>query len=80
MYKRQETNNTNSNSKIFKVISSKTYFHTTPDVKNKKNAYLVYGEKIYGIAESKYFVYTEFENTSGIKTFGWILKDALIRN
>lgn len=75
-----ETNNTNSNSKIFKVISSKTYFHTTPDVKNKKNAYLVYGEKIFGIAESKYFVYTEFENTSGIKTVGWILKDDLIRN
>lgn len=75
-----ETKNSNINSKNYRVISNKAYFHSTPDIKNKKSAYLVYGEEIYGIAESKYFVYAEFINSSGIKTIGWILKDDLISN
>ncbi|MEC5157254.1 hypothetical protein [Chryseobacterium sp. MP_3.2] len=75
-----ETTNVVKNSKNFTVISNKTYFHSTPDIKNEKTAYLVYGEKIYGIAESKYFVYTEFVNSSGIKTVGWILKDDLLKD
>lgn len=74
-----ETNNNSTNSKNFRVVSNKAYFHSTPDVKNKKNAYLIYGEEVYGIAESKYFIYIEFINSTGIKTVGWILKDDLIR-
>jgi len=73
-----ETVNADTKSKNYKVISNKAYFHSTPDIKNRKAAYLVYGENIFGIAESKYFVYTEFINLSGTKTIGWILKDDLL--
>lgn len=72
--------NKNDESKYFVVKSSKAYFHSSPDVKNRMKAYLVYGETIKGIAESKYFIYTEFTNSGGIKTIGWILKDDLISN
>lgn len=71
---------TNSNSKNFTVISDKAFFHSTPNIKNKKNSYLVYGEKIYGIANSKYFIYVEYENSKRLKTNGWILKDDLVNN
>lgn len=75
-----ETNNIVKNSKNFTVVANQIYFHSTPDIKDKKSAYLIYGEKIYAIAESKYFVYTEFINSSGIKTFGWLLKDDLLKD
>lgn len=66
-------------SKIFIVKSDKTYFCTNPDIKTMRKAFLVYGDKIYGIAESKYFVYTEFTNSYGQKSIGWLLKDDLTR-
>ncbi|TXI99718.1 MAG: hypothetical protein E6Q35_02285 [Chryseobacterium cucumeris] len=68
-----------SESKNFKVIVDKTYFCTTPNIKDMRKAFLVYGDRVYGIAESKYFVYTEFTNSYGQKSVGWILKDDLIR-
>ncbi|WP_223601672.1 SH3 domain-containing protein [Chryseobacterium sp. GVT01B] len=68
-----------SESKNFKVSVNKTYFCTTPNIKDMRKAFLVYGDRVYGIAESKYFIYTEFTNSYGQKSVGWILKDDLIR-
>ncbi|MDM1524287.1 MULTISPECIES: SH3 domain-containing protein [Weeksellaceae] len=63
--------------KKYMVIASKTHFCNSPNINSKKTSYLVYGDMINSIAESKYFVYTEFYNSSGKKTIGWILKDHL---
>lgn len=66
-------------SKYFRVIVDKTYFCNTPNIKDVRKAYLIYDTVIYAIAESKYFIYIEFTNTSGQTSTGWILKDDLIR-
>ncbi|MXS71708.1 SH3 domain-containing protein [Flavobacteriaceae bacterium W22] len=68
-----------SESKYFKVKVDKTYFHNTPNIKDVRKAYLIYDTEIYAIAESKYFIYIEFINSSGQTSIGWILKDDLIR-
>lgn len=63
--------------KKYMVIASKTHFCSSPNLKTKKSAFLVYGDMIQPISESKYFIYTEFYNNKGQKTIGWILKDHL---
>lgn len=69
----------NYDTKYYKVINNKAYFHSRPNINDRKNSYLIYGEKIFAIAESKYFVYVEFKNSSGVETIGWIFKDVLIK-
>lgn len=74
------SNNVKANeSKYFKVKVDKTYFCNTPNIKDVRKAYLIYDTVIYAIAESKYFIYIEFTNSSGQTSIGWILKDDLIR-
>lgn len=68
-----------SDSKYFKVKVDKTYFCNTPNIRDIRKAYLIYDTIIYAIAESKYFIYIEFTNSSGQTSIGWILKDDLIR-
>lgn len=81
----QNSENTYSNnikvseSKYFRVKVDRTYFCNTPNIKDVRKAYLIYDTAIYGIAESKYFIYIEFTNSSGQTSIGWILKDDLIR-
>lgn len=58
----------------FTVSSNKAYFHSQPNTKFRKSAFLVYGDTIYPLKETKYFVYIEFENQRGQITSGWILK------
>jgi hypothetical protein len=68
-----------SESKYFRVKVDKTYFYNTPNIKDVRKAYLIYDTVIYAIAESKYFIYIEFTNSSGQTSIGWISKDDLIR-
>lgn len=68
-----------SESKYFRVKVDRTYFCNTPNIKDVRKAYLIYDTVIYAIAESKYFIYIEFTNSSGQTSIGWILKDDLIR-
>lgn len=68
-----------SKSKYFRVKVDKTYFCNTPNIKDVRKAYLIYDTIIYAIAESKYFIYIEFTNSSGQTSVGWILKDDLTR-
>lgn len=81
----ENSGNSNSNnikvseSKYFRVKVDKTFFCNTPNIKDVRKAYLIYGTVIYAIAESKYFIYIEFTNSSGQTSIGWILKDDLIR-
>lgn len=70
---------TSNESKYFRVKVDKTYFYNTPNIKDVRKAYLIYDTIIYAIAESKYFIYIEFTNSSGQTSIGWILKDDLIR-
>jgi len=68
-----------SESKYFRVKVDKTYFRNTPNIEDVRKAYLIYDTVIYAIAESKYFIYIEFTNSSSQTSIGWILKDDLIR-
>lgn len=68
-----------SESKYFRVKVDKTYFCNTPNIKDVRKAYLIYDTIIYAIAESKYFIYIEFTNSSGQTSIGWILKEDLVR-
>ncbi|WP_379969844.1 hypothetical protein [Epilithonimonas sp. UC225_85] len=68
-----------SESKYFRVKVDRTYFCNTPNIKDVRKAHLIYDTVIYAIAESKYFIYIEFTNSSGQTSIGWILKDDLIR-
>ncbi|MFB9080418.1 SH3 domain-containing protein [Flavobacterium procerum] len=63
----------------YKVITSKAYFHSTPNIYNQNKAYLVFGEIITAIGNSQYFVYIEFTNANGVKTNGWILKNDIVK-
>lgn len=67
-----------SESKYFRVKVDKTFFCNTPNIKDVRKAYLIYDTVIYAIAESKYFIYIEFTNSSGQTSIGWILRDDLI--
>ena len=57
-----------------RINSKKAYFHSSPDIKTRKTSFLINGDVIDILDESKYFIYTEFINTRGVKTIGWILK------
>ncbi|WP_232067432.1 SH3 domain-containing protein, partial [Flavobacterium bizetiae] len=63
----------------YKVTSQRAYFYSTPSVNSQNKTYLVYGELITAIGDSKYFIYVEFVNSNGIKTIGWILKSDITR-
>ena len=59
------------------VSVSKAYFHEKPDTKTRKSSYLVYGNQIYPIDETKYYYFIEYENENGYITTGWILKSEI---
>lgn len=63
-----------SNNMEYTVIRPKAYFHLKPNENSKKKTYLLYGAKIIISDETQYFVYTNFMNTDGITSKGWILK------
>jgi len=59
------------------VSVSKAYFYEKPDMKTRKSSYLVYGNQIHPINESKYYYFIEYENERGLITKGWILKSEI---
>jgi S1-C subfamily serine protease len=64
--------NTNETNNYFVVISDKTYFHTTPEINSKRNAYLL-KDAIGNVIESRNgFVYIIFKNTRNQISKGWI--------
>jgi hypothetical protein len=57
----------------YKVNQKRAHFYSQPSIGFRRNAYLVFGETIYGHQRENGFVYVDYLNSSGIKTSGWLL-------
>lgn len=68
------TSKSQNNLNIHEVISEKAFFYSSPNIKDRKKAYLVFGERFREIDSSKDFIYTEFKNAKGVISKGWIRK------
>ncbi len=80
-YSEQFSNNNitiNGNSNFFKVVNKKAYFYSFPNISTKRKAYLLQHQISEIKSEENGFIYTEFINTEGIKTIGWIQKSDII--
>jgi serine/threonine-protein kinase len=64
----------------YKVEAEKAFFHNEPDPNTKRNAYLIPTEDavINALEERNGFIYTEFTNTRGQTSKGWLrLQDVI---
>ena len=63
----------------YKVLSSRAYFHNTPDKATRRVSYLIpSNDVITALDEKNGFVFTEFTNSRGQTSKGWIRKQDLI--
>ncbi|MDQ3278048.1 MAG: protein kinase, partial [Bacteroidota bacterium] len=61
----------------YRVSSPKTFFHNRPDVTTRRNAFLSKGDPITAYDEQNGFIYTEFTNSRGQTSKGWLRLDNL---
>jgi len=63
----------------YKVLASRAYFHNGPDKTTRKVSYLIpSNDVITALDEKNGFVYTEFTNSRGQTSRGWLRKQELI--
>jgi serine/threonine-protein kinase len=62
----------------YRVNSDKTFFHNEPDASTRRNAFLSKGDPITAFDDQNGFVYTEFTNSRGQTSKGWLRKDDLL--
>ncbi len=64
----------------YKVEAEKAFFHNEADANTKRNAYLIPTESalINALEDKNDFIYTEFTNTRGQTSKGWLRKQDLI--
>ena len=64
----------------YKVGADRVYFYNQPDESTRRNAYLVNSEEatINALEEKAGFVYTEFTNSRGQVSKGWLRKQDLL--
>ncbi|HVG14730.1 MAG TPA: protein kinase [Chitinophagaceae bacterium] len=64
----------------YKVEAPKAFFHNEPDAATRRNAYLIPSENalINALDDVNEFIYTEFTNTRGQVSKGWLKKQDLI--
>ncbi|HEU4903310.1 MAG TPA: serine/threonine-protein kinase [Flavisolibacter sp.] len=62
----------------YRVNVDKTYFHNEPDASTRRNAFLSKGDPITAYDDQNNFVYTEFTNSRGQTSKGWLRKDNLV--
>ena len=63
----------------YKVLASRAYFHNSPEKTTRKVSYLIpSNDVITALDEKNGFVYTEFTNSRGQTSKGWIRKQDLI--
>lgn len=63
----------------YKVVVPRAYFHNEPDENTRREAYMIpSNDVVTATRESNDFVYTEFTNTRGQTSRGWIKKQDLI--
>lgn len=56
----------------YRVRAAKTYFHNAPDETTRRNAFLSKNDPITAYQEEAGFVYTEFTNSRGQTSKGWL--------
>ncbi|MDH6307406.1 hypothetical protein M2451_000555 [Dysgonomonas sp. PFB1-18] len=62
-------------------VKKKTYFHSTPNVKDVRKAYILEGDKGVFTSFNGDFGYAIYTNSNNIKSEGWILlKDVTMNN
>lgn len=63
----------------YKILTSRAYFHNAPDKATRRVSYLIpSNDVITALDEKNGFVYTEFTNSRGQTSKGWIRKQDLI--
>lgn len=62
----------------YRVNTDKTYFHNEPDESTRRNAFLSKGDPITAYDDRDGFVYTEFTNSRGQTSKGWLRKSDLL--
>jgi eukaryotic-like serine/threonine-protein kinase len=63
----------------YKVVVPRAYFHNEPDENTRREAYMIpSNDVVTATKESNDFVYTEFTNTRGQTSRGWIRKQDLV--
>jgi eukaryotic-like serine/threonine-protein kinase len=59
----------------FRVIASRAFFHNEPDVNTKRKAFMIpSNDLVTGLDEKNGFIYTEFTNSRGQTSKGWLRK------
>lgn len=56
----------------FRVVSAKAYFYKSPDKRTIQKRFLIMGDTGVVMHKSTNFIYTEFVNSKGIITRGWL--------
>jgi serine/threonine-protein kinase len=63
----------------FKVLAARAYFHNEPDEASRRSAYMVPStDVINGYEERNGFLYTEFTNSRGQTSKGWLKRSDLM--
>jgi serine/threonine-protein kinase len=63
----------------YKVLASRAYFHNNPDKATRRASYLIpSNDVITALDEKNGFIYTEFTNSRGQTSKGWVRKQDLI--
>jgi serine/threonine-protein kinase len=62
----------------YRVNSGRTYFHNEPDLNTRRNAFLSKGDPVKAYDDQNGFIYTEFTNSRGQTSKGWLRKDQML--
>lgn len=62
----------------YRVNVNKSFFHNEPDVATRRNAFLSKGDPVTAYDDQGSFVYTEFTNSRGQTSKGWLAKNDLL--
>lgn len=63
----------------YKVVAARAYFHNEPEEASRRGAYLIPSQEVIkALEENGDFLYTEFTNSRGQTSKGWLLKTDLM--
>ena len=64
-------------SSVMTVVVARAYFYSRPDIKSKRKAYIVKGQKVNITKLQGNFVYGNYTNDKGVATIAWLKKSDL---
>ena len=63
----------------YKVVASRAYFHNEPDTDTRRTAYMIPSNEVVSALDDRNgFIYTEFTNSRGQTSKGWVSKADLM--